>query len=135
MPLADRLSGASEPWRPADNEDHPNPLIGTVVEIDEGDGDYGPYPILYIKDDDGNEWRWHVFGGVAQGRMIKLRPEVGDTIGARFLGTVPSKTKGYKPYANWKIALEKASGKAAGGPDWDAMKATPEDDVAPDDDF
>lgn len=137
MPLADRLTGSSEPWRPADVKDypdHPNPLVGKIVEIDEGDGDYGPYPILYIEDEAGNEWRWHVFGGVAQGRIIKLRPAVGDNIGVRFLGTVPSKTKGYKPYANWKIVLEKASGEAA-GPDWDAMKANPEDDAVPDDDF
>jgi len=124
---------AAEAWRPGepkDYPDHPNPLVGTVVEVSEGDGDYGSYPILYIRDDSGNEWRWHVYGSVAQNRVIALRPSVGDEIGVKFLGTEPSKVKGYAPYKNWKIVLDKKSGDAA-GPDWDAMK--PEDGPEPDD--
>lgn len=136
MGLRDRMDApAAEAWRPAEPKEfpgHPNPLVGEIVEVDEGEGDYGPYPILYIKEDNGNEWRWHVYGGVAQGRIIKLKPAVGDEIGVRYLGEEDSKNFKGKKYKNWKIVLDKKSGVAT-GPDWDAMK--PEDDVEEQDDF
>lgn len=136
MSVKDRMDApAAEAWRPGepqDYPDHPNPLVGEIVEVSEGDGDYGSYPILYIKDEVGNEWRWHVYGSVAQNRIIALRPEVGDEIGVKFLGTEPSKVKGYAPYKNWKIVIDK-KGKAAAGPNWEAMK--PEDGPEGEDDF
>lgn len=138
MSVRDRMDApAAEAWRPGDKDfpDHPNPLVGTVVEVSEGDGDYGPYPIIYIRDDAGNEWRWHVYGSVAQNRIIALRPAVGDEIGVKFLGTEPSKVKGYAPYKNWKIVLDKAAGSAASGPNWDAMKAEPTEGIENEDDF
>lgn len=126
MSIKDRLVDA-EPWMPADpKKNHPQEIVGTIFDADEGDGDYGPYPILYIRDEDGNNWRWHVYGGVAQGRVIKLKPEIGDTIGARYLGEVDSKNYKGKKYRNWKIVVEKASG-ASSGPDWDSMKGDPDD--------
>lgn len=139
MSVGDRMNApTAEAWRPAepkDYPDHPNPLVGKVVEVDEGDGDYGPYPILYIQTESGDEWRWHVYGSVAQKRIIKLKPAVGDEIGVKYLGETPSKVKGYAPYKTWKIVLQKADGSTASGPNWDAMK--PEDGADPeaDDDF
>lgn len=127
MSLADRVDSKSEAWRPKDTPEHPNPLIGKIVEVDEGDGDYGVYPILYVQTEDGSEWRWHVFGGVAQGRILKLRPAVGDQIAAKYLGEEDSKNYKGKTYSNWKIVLEKADGKAA-GIDYDSMKPEEEDD-------
>jgi len=136
MSVRDRMDApVAEAWRPGepkDYPDHPNPLVGTIVEVSEGDGDYGPYPILYIRTDDGNEWRWHVYGSVAQNRIIALRPAVGDEIGVKFLGTEPSKVKGYAPYKNWKIVVDKKSGEST-GPNWDNMKPEEGPDAEADD--
>jgi hypothetical protein len=128
MSLRDRLVDA-EPWMPADpKKKHPQELIGTIIDIDEGDGDYGSYPILYIRDEAGNHWRWHVFGGVAQSRIVKLRPEIGDQIGARFIGEKPSKNFKGKNYRDWRIVVEKAGEKPA-GPNWDSMAVEDDDEL------
>lgn len=130
MTMSDRLDRSSEAWRPADPKDfpdHPNPLTGTIVEIEEVEGDYGPYPLIHIRDDDGNEWRWSVFGGVAQGRVAKLRPNVGDRIGVKFLGDKPSRNYQGKTYRDWKIIVEPASGQAP-APNWDAIAKAAEDE-------
>jgi hypothetical protein len=130
MSLADRLDRPSEAWRPADPKEfpgHPNPLIGTIVEIEEVEGDYGLYPLIHLRDDAGNEWRWSVFGGVAQGRIAKLEPKVGDKLGVKYLGDKPSRNFEGKKYRDWKIVLEPASGTVA-EPDWKAMAAAAEDE-------
>lgn len=115
MSIADRLNSEARSWRPIDTAeypDHPNPLVGEVVEVETGDGDYGPFPILTLLDDDGNEWRWSVFGGVAQGRIQKLNPQVGDTLGVKYLGEKPSKNHANRTYHDWRIVLERGSNPA-----------------------
>lgn len=121
MSMAERLGSSSEAWRPKDNEDHPNPLMGTVVEVDVVEGTaYGSYPLLYILDENGEEWCWHVFGTVAQKRIGQLEPKVGDKIGAKYLGEEPSPNYPGKTYSDWKIIVERADGKPD-GPDWDSV--------------
>lgn len=123
MSLKDRLEGNSEAWRPDDETlGHPNPLTGWVTEVTTGTGDFGEYPLLFVLDDDKNEWRVHGFGTVLKSRIAELKPEPGDEIGIRFLGLV--KSKGFDtPYRNYKLVLEKAQGTKAAGPDWEAMAA------------
>jgi hypothetical protein len=125
MGLSDRLSASSEAWRPADAKDypdHPNPLVGSIVEIEQLEGDYGAYPLIHIIDDDTNEWRWSVFGGVAQKRIAALKPAVGDRIGVKYIGESPSKNFPGKNYRNWKIVVEKAEGGKPAEPDWAALE-------------
>lgn len=115
LSIADRLSKDAQSWRPIDSTeypDHPNPLVGEVVETETGDGDYGEYPILTLLDDDGNEWRWSVFGGVAQGRIAKLNPQVGDTLGVKYLGEKPAKNFPNRTYHDWRIVIERGSNPA-----------------------
>jgi hypothetical protein len=128
MGLADRLAGNSEAWRPADNDDHPNPVVGTVVEVTTGTGDYGDYPLIFVQDEDGNEWRVHCFGSVLQSRIAALKPEPGDEIGIKYLGEEPAKAFPGKNYKNFKVVLEKKAG-AADGPDWAAMAKAAEDEA------
>jgi hypothetical protein len=129
MAIADRLNGASEAWRPdLDGNDHPNPLVGKVVEVDQGESSYGTFPVVFITAEDGNEWRWSVLGGVAQKRIAKLQPSVGDEIGIRYLGKKPSPNYAGKFYADWKIVLEKGDGTAPPPPDWDAIAEAADDD-------
>jgi hypothetical protein len=145
--LSSRLNGNSEAWRPADNEDHPNPLVGEVVEVETGEGDYGAYPILTIVGEDGAEWRWSVFGGVAQKRVAQLGPMVGDKVGAKYLGEEPSRNYPNRTYRNWKVVLERNPANVAtaapapaaaeppraplppASPDWKSIAANADDDA------
>jgi hypothetical protein len=129
MGIADRLGGNSAAWRPADNKTnkppHPNPLVGKVVEVTTGTGDYGPYPLLFVLDEKGDEWRVHGFGSVLQSRIAELKPAPGDEIGIKYLGEEPAKAFPGKTYKNFKIVLERASGETD-QPDWAAMAKTAE---------
>jgi hypothetical protein len=130
MGIDDRLSASSEAWRPADTKDypdHPATLVGRIVEIEDLEGDYGAYPLIHVIDDDGNEWRWSVFGSVAQKRVAALKPAVGDRIGVKYLGEEPSKNYPGKSYRNWKIVVEKADGGTPVGPDWAALEKAADD--------
>lgn len=123
MSIKDRLDGNSEAWRPDDpKKEHPNPLYGKVVEVTTGTGDYGEYPLLFCLDENGDEWRVHCFNSVLKSRIAELRPEVGDEIGLKYLGT--EKSKAYDtPYKNYKVVLEKAAATKPDSPDWDAIAA------------
>lgn len=126
MGIADRLIVDAEPWRPADDPNHPNPLEGNVLDVDTGDGDFGPYPIIFIRDTAGNNWRWHVFGGVAQGKVAKLRPEPGNEIAVQYIGEKPSRNYQGKTYKDWAVVVGKADGQPA--IDWDSMAKNAEED-------
>lgn len=124
MGLADRLEGNSEAWRPDDDKlKHPNPLVGKVMEVTTGTGDFGDYPLLFVLDENGDEWRVHGFGTVLKSRIAELKPEPGDEIGLKYLGT--QKAKGFDtPYKNYKVVLEKGAAGKAEGPDWEAIAAS-----------
>lgn len=133
--MADRLSGESQAWRPdLPQEKHPNPLMAKVVDIEMGEGDYGAFPILYLLDDDGTEWRWHVFGEVAQRRIARLQPAVGDRLGVKLLGDKPSRKFAGKSYRDWRVVIERADGKAS-APDWAALAAAASGEDDEEDDF
>lgn len=119
MSISDRLDRTSESWRPDQSEkNHPDRLLGTILEIAAGLSEYGEHEILTIQDTAGNEWRWAVLGEVASKRVRELSPEVGDDIGVRYLGRVPSPTRKEKDgspvmYSDWRIIVEpKADGAA-----------------------
>ena len=117
MSLQDRLDATSTGWRPNDQENfpgHPMSLLGHIVELDEIYTEYGAAPVIFILTDTG-EWRWVVLGEVATKRILKLNPAVGDLIGVRYLGEVPSPTRvdsHGEPllYHDWKIVLERGDG-------------------------
>ena len=69
-------------------------LIGTVVDLDERDSDYGdePYPIVTVETDDGNELACHAFHTVARNELAKQRPVVGERIGIAYHGKADGKT-------------------------------------------
>lgn len=126
MGLTDRLTGNSEAWRPADNPEHPNPLEIEVLEVEMGDGDYGPFPIVIGVDDSGDEWRVFGFGQVLQGRITKLAPEPGDRMGFRYMGEEPAKNFPGKMYKNYRVLIEKADPTKAGSPNWEEMQKAAE---------
>lgn len=117
--VRDLLDIDAESWRPTTNEAHPNPLAGLILEVATLDTEYGPAPSFTIQGDDGNYWRYVALGEVAQKRIASLNPQVGDTLGVKYKGRVPSPTRKEKDgsptmYHDWRIAVERGSAAVVG---------------------
>lgn len=106
-------------WRPEAGDK----LIGTVSLLSEREGyDGDPYPIVTVKTDTGEEWAFHAFHTVAKNELAKLRPQVGDQIGIKYIGRVKS-ANGRSSYHAYRI-----SNSSARGVNWSKY----DDDTAPD---
>ena len=125
MNLEERLeAGLPTAWRP--DKDDMDILIGEVVDIQIGTSDYGQYPIVVVRTQDGTEKAVHGFHSVLQSELQKHRPNVGERVGIKFLGDVPTKPGSpYKSYKGYRIQVER-DGTAF---NWDALGDTPEPDV------
>jgi hypothetical protein len=110
-------------------------LIGQIIAIellpermDPRSGDIIPSaPKLTIKDAAGKRWSWLASSTVPRRRLAELRPKVGETIGAKFLGQVG--TSRVNEYAIEVVGRDAVS---AGEVDWSSLdkpvKAAPPDD-------
>ena len=79
-------------WRPEPGDK----LVGTVTELTERDGAYGPYPIITLRQEDGEEFAVHAFHGVLQSELARVAPKHGDTLGIKYSGK--DQEKGYHRY-------------------------------------
>lgn len=126
MSLEDRLeSGLPSAWRP--DQDDPDLLIGDVVEIEVGTSDYGRYPILVVRRDDGEEKAVHGFHSVLQNELVKHKPQVGERVGIKYLGDVPTKPGSpYKSYKGYRVKVEREAGTAF---NWGQIATDPQADA------
>ena len=126
MSLEDRLeSGLPSAWRP--DQDDPDTLIGEVVDIEVGTSDYGRYPILVVRKDDGEEKSVHGFHSVLQNELVKHKPQVGERVGIKYLGDVPTKPGSpFKSYKGYRVKIERETGVAF---NWNQIKTDPEADI------
>jgi hypothetical protein len=108
--LEERLeAGLAPAWRP-DKED-PSVLIGKVVSIEQGTSEYEPYPLIVVEQDDGTEMAVHGFHTVLKNELIKQRPQIGERIGIKYLGEVPTKPGSkFKSYTGYRVKVERAAG-------------------------
>lgn len=125
MSLEDRLeSGLPSAWRP--DQDDPPLLIGTVIEIEIGQSDYGRYPIIVVRLDDGSEKTVHGFHSVLQNELMKSRPNIGERIGIKYLGDVETKPGSkFKSYKGYRVKVERT----ADAFNWNQLDA-PTDDLS-----
>ncbi len=72
----------AEAWRPEPGDK----LIGEVVELSQRDGEFGSYPIITIKQGNGEELALHAFHTVAQNELARVRPQVGETAAIKYIG-------------------------------------------------
>ena len=79
-------------WRPESGDK----LIGVVTDLSSRTGEYGSYPIVTVRDDDGNEWAVHAFHEVLANEFARIAPKVGDRIGIKYAGKHPE--RGYHRY-------------------------------------
>jgi hypothetical protein len=91
--LDDRLdTDYAAAWRPASGEK----IIGEVTALDMRDGQFGTYPIVTVRQDDGTELAMHCFHEVLSGELAKIAPKIGDRIGVKYVGRHPE--RGYHVY-------------------------------------
>jgi hypothetical protein len=131
--LEERLDSAATGWKPNPGDR----LVGTVLDLDTRDGEYGEYPIVTIQTDLGDEIAIHGFHTVLRREFAKRQPQVGERIGVKYLG---KSDRGYESYRivwenvvppDWsKIAVEaEADAILEGVGEQDEMPAVPEDEV------
>lgn len=127
--LDERLDMHAEAWQP----DPGDKLIGEVIDVDTRETEYGVYPIVTVRTDEGDELAIHGYHTVLKREFSKARPGVGERIGVKYLG---KHERGYEAY---KVVREKPV--ASAPVDWDKMGAeaeaaaaeaeTPADEPAP----
>ena len=97
--LEERLESFAEAWKPNPGDT----LIGVVVDIDSRTTEYGTYPIVTIRDDDGAEFAVHAFHTVLRNEFAKRPPRLGERLGIKYLG------KSDRGYEGYRVAWEKAA--------------------------
>lgn len=118
--LEDRLNQEFAPgWRPDAGEQ----LVGTIVEISSGRGDYGEYPLLVVEKADGTgDVAVHAFHTVLKSELAAKRPSEGDRIGIKYLG-IPAGKK----YESYRVVLERKT--PATGTDWNQVGQQASDEM------
>lgn len=117
--LVDRLDSFAEAWRPEPGDK----LVGRVVEISERQSEYddGPYPIVTVETDEGEQFAFHGFHTVAKSELAKQRPRVDERIGIAYHGKHAD--RGYERY---RVIVERENS----GPDWDTIGVHAEAETA-----
>lgn len=104
--LEERLeAGFAEAWRP-DKEDS-KVLIGEIVEISKRSTEYGVYPIVTVRQEDGTEKAIHGLHAVLKNELIRQRPQPGEKIGVRYDGFVATPDGKYKGYEKYTVKVER----------------------------
>jgi hypothetical protein len=112
--MHDRLNQTPIPWKPEVGDE----LEGTVLEVDEYEGDHGPYPVVLVGTDDGKKVTVYGSRSVLMSKLAKKRPRVGDRIGIKYLGYPEGKS-----YHNYNVEVDPVDPVAQPEPDWDSMAA------------
>lgn len=88
-------------WRPEPGDI----LKGSIVQLDMGYSEYGNYPIVTVKPDDGgDDVAVHCFHEALRNKLQELKPDVGDSIGIKYFGEVDSKS-GKRKYQKYVAKL------------------------------
>jgi hypothetical protein len=102
--ITSMLDSFPEGWRPTPGDK----LIGIVIGLETRVAEYGEYPIVSVRTDDGRDYAFHAFHTVARRELEKLQPKLGDRIGIAYHG--PHPTKGYERY---RIVIVRRAGEVA----------------------
>ena len=110
MSFEERLeSGLPSAWRP-DQEDSPL-IVGEVVDIQVGTSDYAPYPLIVIRQDDGEEKAIHGFHTVLKNELLKTKPQIGERMGIKYLGEQATKPGSkFKSFIGYRVKMDRAAG-------------------------
>lgn len=120
--MEERLEEGFAPgWRPAPGD----MIVGTVVDISQGEGDYGPYPIVTIEQPNGEALAVHAFHTVLKKELSAKRPTEGDKLGIKYLGMPAGKN-----YEAYRVVLERVVRPDAQASAWAAMEQSADAELA-----
>ena len=91
--IVDQLDREYAPaWKPAKNDK----LVGALVALDVYDAGYGPYKILTVRQENGEELAWRAYHDVAKGKVDEAeaagRLKLGVEIGIKYRGLIPNRS-------------------------------------------
>jgi hypothetical protein len=113
------MATATDPttWRP-DKGEHPQTIVGKLIDVREVTGAYGDYPLLELEQGDGVVWLVHAFRDVLRGELASCAPQRGDRISIAYGG------KSEKGYFRYRVQHEDGRARRV---DWSRFS----DDAAP----
>jgi hypothetical protein len=79
-------------WKPQPGDK----LVGIVTALSTRNGEYGEYPIVTVRSDDG-EFAAHAFHEVLANELAKVAPKVGDQVGIKYVGKDPDVARVSRP--------------------------------------
>jgi len=108
------LDGISEDsgvsWQPQNDDEQVQGIQGTILYVSSISSDYGEEDLPYLEVQDVNDaeviWSIRGYATVLRNQIKKTNPQVGDFWACKYLGQVPSKKAGGKPYYNFKAAVQ-----------------------------
>jgi hypothetical protein len=120
--IADRLDrDLPAAWRP--DKDDSDKLVGKIISIDRGTGEYDPYPLLVIEQDDGEEKAVHAFHTVLKNELLRLKPQIGERIGIKFLGEQKTKPGSkFSSFIGYRVTVDRDGGSF----NWESIGAEPD---------
>jgi hypothetical protein len=109
-------SNFAEGWIPTERE----ALIGQITSIDRRESKFGgEYPIVTIRQDDGEEKAFHAHHAVAHRELEDREPQIGQQIKVVYKGKVTENVT--RPYHSYSISV-------SGEPDLSVAEPTPPTD-------
>ena len=97
----DMLDSFPEGWRPTPGDK----LVGVTIGLETRTTEYGDYPIVTLRTDEGRDFAFHAYHTVARRELEKLQPKVGDRIGIAYHGPHPTRN-----YERYRIVIARATG-------------------------
>jgi hypothetical protein len=110
-------------WKPEPGDK----LVGIVTDLSTRDGEYGTYPIVTVRSEEG-ELAAHCFHEVLANELARVAPKVGDHIGIKYAGKDPD--RGYHRYRVRRDGDQSFDWGRFGDPDAAPSKATASDVAA-----
>lgn len=84
------------------SEENPK-LVGEFIRVDSGPSEYGPVPIVVLRDKDGEELGLWLFHAVLKNQFAQKSPKVGAIVGVRYLGE--SMGGSGRKYHNYRVEV------------------------------
>lgn len=81
-------------------------VVGQVAYVSEGEGNWGPYPMLAVITRDGEGVMIHGFHTVLRNELERQDPQTGDRIAVKYMGTKPSKKEGQDPTHIYNVVVD-----------------------------
>jgi hypothetical protein len=81
-------------------------VAGVVEEKDVRENEYGIYPVIVVKLNDGRRVQVSAFETVLRNRLAERDPKIGERVGILYLGLAQSKRPGRKDYHNFNVITD-----------------------------